>query len=80
MMKKIWNSLILRSVLAVFTGLAIVVAFVNLLSVYGISQEATETTVTQQLVFPENEQMLDAMAATLSNIEPAAGDKQNAKR
>ena len=82
--KKIWNSLILRSVFAVCTGTAVVVAFIALLSLYGVSQETAPAAKTQALRFPENEQMLDAMSAqlagnspaVLSNIAPAAGDAQ----
>ena len=85
---KIWRSVILRSIGAMFIGIGIVSAFVVLLSLYGVSQENTPPVTAQSqksliLKFPENEQMLDDLSAqlaregiALSNVEPAAGDKK----
>ena len=80
--KKTWGSVILRSLGAVIVGIGVVSAFVVLLSLYGASTESAPVTATQSIKFPENEKMLDDAAAQLaregaklSNIEPAAGDK-----
>lgn len=84
---KILNHLTLRCVYAVCIGVAVVTAFVALLSLYGADSAlnvhgagpAVHAAV-KSMAFPENEEMLDAVAdqlaregAALSGIEPAAG-------
>ena len=80
--KKTWARVALRSIAAVVVGISVVSAFVVLLSLYGASTETKPVTAVQSIKFPENEKMLDDTAAQLaregaklSNIEPAAGDK-----
>jgi hypothetical protein len=78
---KVSRTLFLRSMAAVFLGWVIVSAFVGILSLYGLTPEPATEQVARNLPFPENEQMLDRIAAELENqaaalakTEPAAGE------
>ncbi len=88
---KIFNRLTLHCIYAVCIGVFVVAIFVALLSLYGV-ESAPESAVrmtAHPMIFPENEEMLNAAsdqlaregealrnhdAAALSEIEPAAGD------
>ena len=83
------KSLIFPCCGSICLGIAVVVVFIALLSLYGVSESNMPPTAPQTafeaLKFPENEQMLDTLSrqlvsegTALSKIEPAGGSKMPA--
>jgi len=76
------KKIVLRGIFAVVTGVAVIAAVIFFLFSYGASAPESAPQVSlKSLPFPENEKMLDALAATLageaadfSKIAPAAGN------
>ena len=80
--RNILKSAVLRGAVSMALGVAVMAGLVSLLAYYAEAPEHVTKTAFHQLRFPENEKMLNEMAAelarengaALSDIAPAAGN------
>jgi len=83
MLKKIFGSLVLKSVYAICIGIFTVTLFSTLLSAYGGAKDPvpSKQAIAKHIDFPENQAMLEKMSIQLnkegimlSEISPGAGE------